>query len=196
MQHRLLPLVAVAALCAGALAPCAAAHPSDFDTLTVDLLLDRGGLVLVDAAANHATYQEAPSPEQRATLASAVLDALGVPRASVEIDPATSLLYHEVGFTVWLQQAFANTAVPGELGVDTRALQEIAAGSVGRLKLDVCRVASPEQTLAIDADIPASAPDPAGAGRRDLRPTRLRRVGTATRRRSRRVDRARHSRWA
>lgn len=164
MLHRPLTLVAAAVLCVGALAPRADAHPSAFDTLTLDLLLDRGGLVLIDAAANHATYQEAPSPEQRATLAFAVLDALGVPRESLEVDSANSLLYHEVGFTIYLHQPFANTTVPGELRIDSRAFQEIAAGGVGRLKLDVCRVAWPDQTLALDADIPASAPDLSGAG--------------------------------
>lgn len=164
--HSPRPLALVlAALLAVALAPAVAgAHPSDLDTLTLDLILDHNGLVLIDGAANHATYQEAPPEEQRASVAVAVLDALGIPRETADVDATKSLIYHEVGFTVLLRTAFANTAVPGELRIDSRALQEIAANSVGMLKLDVCRVAWPDQALEIDADLPASRPDPSGAG--------------------------------
>jgi hypothetical protein len=163
VQRRILVVVAAAALCVGAHAPRAHAHPSDLETLTIDLLLDRGGLVLIDAAANHASYQEAPSPEQRVTLAFAVLDALGVPRDSVEVDSENSLLYHEVGFSAWLHQPFANTTVPGELRVDTRTLQSLARDSVGSLRLDVCRVSWPDQQLVIDTEVPPSATASAAA---------------------------------
>jgi hypothetical protein len=76
----------------------------------------------------------------------------------------SSLLYHEVGFTIWLHQPLANTAVPGQVQIDTRPLQRLAAATVGRLKLDVCRVATPDQTFELKASIPPAAPDPAGAG--------------------------------
>jgi hypothetical protein len=49
-------------------------------TLTLDLFLDQGGLVLIDAAANHGTYADAPSAGERGEIALAVVDALGVGR--------------------------------------------------------------------------------------------------------------------
>ena len=115
-MKRRLSVLLVATL-ASALLPAArvAAHPSDLNTLTLDLILDRGGLVLIDAAANHATYEDAPSTEQREAIAGDVLDTLGVPRDTAEVDSSRSLLYHEVGFTVWLHTPFANTSVPGEV---------------------------------------------------------------------------------
>jgi hypothetical protein len=139
-------------------------HPSDLNTLTLDLILDRGGVSLIDAAANHATYDDVPTAAQRGDIATAVLDALGVSRDSTEVDATSSLLYHEVGFTIWLHQPLANTAVPGQVQIDTGSLQQLAAASVGRLELDVCRVATPDQTFELQASIPPTAPDPAGAG--------------------------------
>jgi hypothetical protein len=62
------------------LAARADGHPSDLNTLTLDLILDRGGVSLIDAAANHATYDDAPTAAQRSDIAIAVLDALGVSR--------------------------------------------------------------------------------------------------------------------
>jgi hypothetical protein len=141
----------------------ARAHPSDLETLTLDLLLDRGGVVVVDAAANRASYDDRPSPATRRAIAQEVLDALGVARGTVEVDPTNSLLYHEVGFTAWLHTPHANTGVPGEVRVDTRPLQDIAGRVAGALRLDVCRVAFPDQSLVIDAQVPPSATDSAVA---------------------------------
>jgi hypothetical protein len=157
----------VAALAGGFLSAAAWAHPSGLGTLTLDLLVDRGGVVLVDAAAPRATDQDRPSEAERTALANDVLDALGGARDAVEVDPASSLLYHEVGFTVWLHSPLANTAVPGEVRVDTRPLQDLAATRSARLLLDVCRVAFPDQRLVVHATSPASAPAGSGAGNAD-----------------------------
>ena len=133
--------------------------PSALDALTVDLLLDQPGLVVIDAAANGRTYDTAPHPTARRQLATAVLDALGVPHDTAQVDPDVSTLYHEVGFNVALHEAFANTDVPGAVRIDTGPLQKVAAG-VGVLLLDVCGVAKPGLTLAVTAASPTSAPDP------------------------------------
>jgi hypothetical protein len=156
--------VVTALLVSGLAAPRAVAHPSALDALTLDLLLDRGGLVLVDGAANGDSYDLTPHPEARTAMAIAVLDALGAPRDSVEIDATKSLLYHEVGFSIWLHEAFANGTYPGELRIDTRRLQDIARSTVGALHLDVCRVDWPDQSLIVEANVPASPPDREGAG--------------------------------
>ena len=64
-------MATMAVLCAAALAPApAGAHPSDLGTLTLDLLLDRGGLVLIDGAAPRATEPERPSPAEGAGMVS------------------------------------------------------------------------------------------------------------------------------
>ena len=65
---------------------------------------------------------------------------------------------------MWLHDAFANTSVPGELRVDTGALQDVASAHVGALHLDVCRVAWPDQQLTVEASVPASLPYADGAG--------------------------------
>jgi hypothetical protein len=156
------------AVVAGTLLPTAAgAHPSDLRTLTLDLLLDRGGLVLIDAAAPRLTPGDRPGAADRRELADEVLAALRVPRGTVEVDPADSLLYHEVGFTVWLHAPLANTAVPGEVRFDTRALQDLAAARAARLLLDVCRVAFPDQRLVVHATRPGATPAGSGAGSAD-----------------------------
>jgi hypothetical protein len=157
----------VAALAVALLPARAGAHPSDLGTLTLDLLVDRGGLVLIDAAAPRTTHDDRPSAAARRALAHEVLAALRVPRGTVEVDPADSLLYHEVGFTVWLHAPLANTAVPGELRVDTRALQDLAGARAARLLLDVCRVAFPDQRLVVHATTPGATPASSGAGSAD-----------------------------
>ena len=156
-------MLLVAALGLVTMPEAATAHFSTPDALTVDLLLDQSGLVVIDAASNHHTYDEAPIPRERAVVAAAVIDALGVPRATAQVDPRSSTLYHEVGFDVALHEAFANTDAPGALRVDTAPLQKVAAG-FGRLILDVCGVVEPGLTLAVTATAPATTPDRSGAG--------------------------------
>jgi hypothetical protein len=155
----------------------AGAHQSSHDALTLDLILDEGGLVVIDAASNHATYQEAPSSAERASVASQVVEAIGASADTVQVDSETSSLYHEVGFEVTFHEAFANGTQPGQVQIDSAPLQAIAA-DFGTLHLDVCRVAVPALTLTVDATAPAAAPDPSGAGasqidRADCRTWRL-----------------------
>jgi hypothetical protein len=140
------------------------AHPSAPNTLTVDLVLDDAGLVMIDVAANRTSVTDAPSPDERAVLADELLDALGVPRASAKVDPAESLLYHEVGFTIRMAPSSSNTAVPGGFTFDTAALQRVAAGSVGNLLVDVCQASSSVGELTITANAPSGPPDEVGAG--------------------------------
>lgn len=163
ISARAIVMLLVVALGFVALPGPADAHYSALDALTVDLLLDQAGLVVVDAAANGHTYDTAPHSAAQRRLATAVLDALGVPHDTAQVDPDSSTLYHEVGFNVALHEAFANTGVPGAVRIDTAPLQKVAAG-VGDLILDVCGVAKPGLTLAVTATSPAAAPDPGGAG--------------------------------
>ena len=92
-----------------------------------------------------------------------MLDALGVPHDTAQVDPDASTLYHEVGFNVALHEAFANTDVPGEVRIDTGPLQKVAAGC-RRPDPRCVRGREPGLTLAVTATSPASAPDPGGAG--------------------------------
>ena len=127
----------------------AVAHESTLEALTVDLLLDQSGLVVVDAATNHASYDQAPSPAERAVVAGRVGDALGIPRStSSSSTHESSTLYHEVGFRMSLHAPFSNTLPAGAVQIDTAPLQEIAA-DFGSLVLDVCGVAKPGITVAV-----------------------------------------------
>jgi hypothetical protein len=143
--------------------PPAGAHPSTLDALTVDLLLDESGLVVVDAATNHATYEEAPSPDERAAIARRVGDALGISWDSVQLDPGSSTLYHEVGFRMSLHAPFTNALPAGAVRLDTAPLQAIA-GDFGELVLDVCGVDALGIQLEVTSSMPASPPDSTSAG--------------------------------
>jgi hypothetical protein len=140
----------------------AGAHPSPLDSLTLDFIVDQSGLVVIDGAANRDTYDQAPTPPERAAIAGQVVDALSIPGDTAQVDPEKSDLYHEVGFRISLHQAFANDGDDG-VRVDTGVLQPIAA-AFGTLTLDVCRVVAPGLTLSIDASAPSTSPDPSGAG--------------------------------
>src|SRR4051812_10551558 len=141
----------------------AGAHASALDALTVDLLLDQSGLVVVDAATNHASYEQSPSPAERAGIAQRVGDALGIPSRDVQLDDASSTLYHEVGFRMSLHAPFSNATPAGTVRIDSAPLQQIAA-DFGRLVLDVCGVVKPGITVAAEASTPSVSPDPSGAG--------------------------------
>ena len=140
----------------------AGAHPSPLNSLTLDFIVDQSGLVVIDGAANRDTYDDAPSPAERAVITEQVVDALRIPPDTVQVDSERSDLYHEVGFRISLHQPFSNDP-DGGVRIDTAALQPIAA-SLGTLTLDVCRVASPGLVLAADASAPSTSPDPNGAG--------------------------------
>ncbi len=140
----------------------AGADPSPLDSLTLDFIVDQSGLVVIDGAANRDTYDQAPTPPERAAIAGQVVDALSIPGDTAQVDPEKSDLYHEVGFRISLHQAFANDGDDG-VRIDTGVLQPIAA-AFGTLTLDVCRVVAPGLTLSIDASAPSTSPDPSGAG--------------------------------
>ena len=67
---------------------------------TLDFIVDPTGLVVIDGAANHATYDDAPSPAERSAIVGQVVDALGIPRDLFDaamIDGATDLqAYREI----------------------------------------------------------------------------------------------------
>jgi hypothetical protein len=154
-------LVAVAGIAASPRA--AVAHESTLDALTLDLLLDQSGLVVVDGATNHATYPEAPSPAERAVIAERVGEALGIASRDVQLDAESSTLYHEVGFRMSLHAAFSNALPAGAVQIDTAPLQEIAA-DFGKLILDVCGVAKPGIAVAVKSSRAAGAPGSTSVG--------------------------------
>src|SRR5713226_1913250 len=116
VKHAALTFACIAVVLA-AIAQPASAHPSDASTLALDLLVDRKGLQVLDAAAQAATYEQRTSESQRKIVATEVLDALGMPLDSADINAANSDRYHEVGFTVRLRQAFTNGSAIGAVQV-------------------------------------------------------------------------------
>jgi hypothetical protein len=119
----------------------ASAHPSDFETLTLDLLLGPEGLQAIDAAVVSQpgpSYDPIPSEDDRRAVATTVLQALGIPADDAHIDATMSERYHEVGFTISLDQPFAS-AGDGSLRFETGPLEGIARDTgLKRLKLAVC----------------------------------------------------------
>lgn len=142
----------------------ATAHPSDFATLTLDLLIGPEGLEAIDAAVVESAgpgYQRFPSSESRDAVATDVLEALRVPLDQVDIDAEHSERYHEVGFLVRFHEPSLGTAMP--LSIDTTDLQLIAAGrDLSRLKLSVCGITAgnkgPSQRTLSGLDVQASQP--------------------------------------
>jgi hypothetical protein len=143
--RRIVVLVGVATSLVLALPTTARAHPSDFETLTIDLLLGTGGVEVIDAAVVVGTdYEPFPSVDNRRAVAQGVLSALGIPSDNANVDAMASERYHEVGFTIVLQQPFGHTAT-GAVRIDTAALQQIAADADAKwLKLEVCDRYAPD----------------------------------------------------
>jgi hypothetical protein len=73
------------ALAIGVGVGAAGAHPSPLNSLTIDVVLDQAGVVVIDAATNHETYQAAPSPGERATIAARVVEAKRTVRVPVGV---------------------------------------------------------------------------------------------------------------
>jgi LPXTG-motif cell wall-anchored protein len=118
----------------------ATAHPSDFRTLTLDLIFGPEGLEAVDAAVVEATgpnYEPFPSAELRQAVAEKVLAALDVGNSSASIDAEMSERYHQVGFLVTFEEPR-----PGQgeaFRFDTDQLQAIAKDTnLDWLKLSLC----------------------------------------------------------
>jgi hypothetical protein len=145
-------------------APPATAHPSDFATLTLDLLVGPDGLEAIDAAVVESTgpgYEPFPTSESKQAVATDVLEALHVPLDQVDIDAETSERYHEVGFLVRFNDPSLGADAP--LSIDTTDLQRIASDrNLRHLRLSVCSVTdgpqSPGQHTLADLDIQASQP--------------------------------------
>jgi hypothetical protein len=143
--RRIAVLSGVATVVVVASSTSAQAHPSDFETLTIDLLLGTGGVEIVEAAVVAGTdYEPFPSVEQRRAIAQNVLVALGIPSETAAIDAMASERYHEVGFAITLKQAFSTTTT-GAVRIETAALQQIAADATANwLKLEVCDRHAPD----------------------------------------------------
>lgn len=116
------------------------AHPSDFRTLTLDLIFGPEGLKAVDAAVVEATgpsYEPFPSQELRREIAVEVLAALGVADSPASIDAELSERYHEVGFLVTFEEPLPGHA--DAFKIDTEQLQAIAKDTnLDWMKLSVC----------------------------------------------------------
>ena len=121
----------------------ATAHPSAFETLTLDFLVAPRGLEVIDAAVVESrgpSYQPFPTSEFKHDVAVDVLDALHLPLSTVEIDAELSERYHEVGFLIRFDEPSLGVATP--LSIETAGLQEIVADrGLRHLKLSVCGVA-------------------------------------------------------
>lgn len=140
----------------------ATAHPSDFRTLTVDLLIGPEGLELIDGAAIQAEgpgYEPFPTGAQRAAVAAEVLEALGLTSVDVQIDPEMSELYHEVGFTIQFVEPSHGGHSP--FAFDTEALIDLVRTlALEHLKLAICALdPSDLGQLQIEASQPGRAPD-------------------------------------
>lgn len=119
----------------------AAAHSSDFDTLTVDLLVGSRGLEAIDAAVvvSDSTPYETVEPAVRADIARQLLALLDVPAGRADIDAQDSERYHWVGFVIRFPQPVLGATTPIE--IDTFQLQALTADlGLGFLKISVCGV--------------------------------------------------------
>lgn len=118
------------------------AHPSDFETLTLDFLIGPTGLELIEAAVVESSgpgYEPFPSSELKRNLAVGTVDALRVSLSSVEINEEMSERYHEVGFMIH----FIEPSLGGNraLSIDSTKLQQLAADAgLERVKMSVCGV--------------------------------------------------------
>lgn len=122
----------------------ASAHPSDFSTLTIDLIFGQDGLEAIDAAvveSSGPSYEPFPSVELRQAVAEEVLAALDLSDAAASIDAAMSERYHQVGFLIKFDEPRPGHQETFQL--DTNPLQAIAENTnLQRLKLSVCADAS------------------------------------------------------
>lgn len=120
------------------------AHPSDFETLTIDLIFGPRGLVAIDAAVVESTgpsYEPGPTIELREDVARRLLESLQLATIPVETDFENSERYHWVGFTV----RFPDPSLGDRpsLTIDSGSLQDIAADiGLEHVKLSVCHTDS------------------------------------------------------
>lgn len=142
-----------------ALALPASAHPSDFETLTLDLLMGPRGLESIDAAVVPGMTDEPfIASGVKHDVATEVLDALDLPLSGVDIDAEMSERYHEAGFVVRFDEPTLGATAP--LSIATAGLQAIVDDRrLGRLKLSVCGVTEggePSEEVLSEMDVQAS----------------------------------------
>ena len=106
LDLRLRPVVIVGVLVAALITTGvgeAAAHPADFDTLTLDFIVNARGLERVEGAVVESDgpgYEPFPSVTLKEEVVAHVLRAMAIERSKVSVDAAESELYHEVGFVI------------------------------------------------------------------------------------------------
>lgn len=157
----------------GALTLPAEAHPSDFETLTLDLLIGVEGLRWVDAAVVESGgpgHEPFPTAGRRHDVAVGVLEALEMPLDHVEIDAEGSARYHEVGFLIEFPRPFLDST--SDLRIDTSDFQRLTADAgLERLKLSVCGAsqdpdsADPDVLAGLDVSATQPGRSPAGIDR-------------------------------
>jgi hypothetical protein len=161
LPNRVVAISCLTLLFSVLVASAASAHPSDFRTLTVDLLFGPQGLEAIDAAVVEAkgpSYEPFPSVEYRQMVAASVLGALGLAESEAELDVELSERYHQVGFTIRFSRPSADREL---LQFDTSQLQEVTTNlALDHLKVSVCAVeASLFPLLDIDASEPGRPPE-------------------------------------
>lgn len=118
----------------------ASAHPSDFETLTIDLLFGADGLYVIDAAvveSSGPSYLPGPTTELRKRVARRILEALGLSDIPFDIDLENSERYHWVGFTIRFHDPSLDRRPM--LQFSTLPLQDIVADlDLKQLKLTIC----------------------------------------------------------
>jgi hypothetical protein len=137
-------------------------HPSDFETLTLDLLIGPDGLEAIDAAvvtSEGPGYEPLPRSELKRDVVLDVLAALDVPLGGVDLEVEMSERYHEVGFLVRFNEPSLGVEVP--LHVETADLQATATEvGLDRLKVSVCgvtdRALSPDHGMLSGLDVQAN----------------------------------------
>jgi hypothetical protein len=144
-MRRLVACCCIAASLIVGFAAVASAHPSDPETLTVDLLLGPEGLEVIDVAVVAGVdYEPFPTVEQRRAIADQIMAALGIDEATTNVDSEMGERYHEVGFTIRLKQPFSDTKRKA-LRTGTAPLQQIARSAGAKwLKLEACDRSAPD----------------------------------------------------
>jgi hypothetical protein len=169
-MRRVVAITGLAVLAVLPIASVASAHPSDFRTLTIDLIFGGQGLETIDAAVVETagpSYQPFPSVELRQAVALSVLQALGLADFDATIDPEVSQLYHGVGFAISFSEPLPGAR--SSFSFDTGDLQVIAADvNLDYLKVGVCATDSALfAQLRIDATRPGRKPVDTPAERRN-----------------------------
>lgn len=132
-----------------ALLGCAApaqAHPSDFRTMTVDVVLASRGIEVIDVAVVPVagpSYEPFVTDEEKEGVALELLAALDILATEVLLDVDQSDRYHEVGFTIRFGEPRSVAGSRPAIVLDGAELQAVAAAAgVDSLKLSVCAVES------------------------------------------------------